>query len=212
MAYRATEKTQANKLASRDKILKAAKIEVLGQGFYNLTMSKVALRAKVATGTLYRHFSNKHALCIELFCQASGHEVEQLKLISQELALSPVVALNNMIECFLVRAFKGPRLAWSLIAEPLDPALESQRLNYRQAYAEVFERIISLGIAQQHFAAQDAKLSATALVGALAESLVLPLSPQQPLPSDTQQQDLIKHMQNFCRLAMGSGEKQIPAS
>ncbi len=34
-------------------------------------------------------------------------EVEQLKLISQELASLPVAALNNMTECFLVRAFKG---------------------------------------------------------------------------------------------------------
>jgi hypothetical protein len=68
-------------------------------------------------------------------------------------------------------------MAWALIAEPVDPQLEEERLLYRRAYAELFETALREGIEDGSFPDQDARLSSTCLVGAIAESLVGPLSP-----------------------------------
>ena len=51
------------------------------------------------------------------------------------------------------------------------------RLRYRFAYAEIFEDVIALGIQRGEFVAQNCQITAAALVGLLAESLVGPLNP-----------------------------------
>lgn len=205
MAYRSTEKTQAKKQQTRLKILTAAKSQVLQAGFASLSMSALAKQAEVATGSLYRHFANKTELCTELFCQASAEEVAQLALIAEQ-ELTGQEKIVQTIEVFLQRAFKGANLAWSLIAEPLDPSLEQQRMIYRRHYVNVFEKIIQQGISENCFASADSRLSATAIVGALAESLVEPLAPNE-INSKTKiteaaQQKLIQHMQHFCLRAL----------
>ena len=70
-------------------------------------------------------------------------------------------------------------VAGSLIAEPVDTRVEDERLRYRQAYAELFEGAIRDGISEGTIPEQDARQSSTCLVGAIAESLVGPLSPAQ---------------------------------
>jgi hypothetical protein len=48
-------------------------------------------------------------------------------------------------------------------------------LRYRFAYAEIFEDVIALGIQRGEFVAQNCQITAAALAGMLAESLVGPL-------------------------------------
>ena len=72
---------------------------------------------------------------------------------------------------FARRALAGRRMAWALIAEPVDPAVEAERLVFRRAYADVFRARLD-GHPQPD-------LVAAALVGALAEALVGPLSPDE---------------------------------
>jgi hypothetical protein len=60
--------------------------------------------------------------------------------------------------------------AYALIAEPVDPAVEAERLVFRRAYADLF------AAALRDFEALDVDLAATAIVGALAEALVGPLA------------------------------------
>ncbi len=87
--------------------------------------------------------------------------------------------LTGAVTTFASRAIRGRQLAYALIAEPVDPRVEQERLRYRYAYAEVFEDIIQMGIEQKDFVQQDSHLSAAAIVGMLAESLVGPLSPSE---------------------------------
>ena len=42
------------------------------------------------------------------------------------------------METFARRALRGPRLACALLAEPVDPAIEAERLAFRRAYRDVF--------------------------------------------------------------------------
>lgn len=204
MAYQATAKTEAARLESRDRILAAAHKLVLEGGFNNITMSAVARSAGLATGSMYRHFDNKIELCTQLFCQLSAIEVEQMAAISQ-LDHCPAEKLSQCCRTFVSRAFRGPMQSYALIAEPLGPELEVQRLIFRKGYADVFTTIINDGIQQGEFPAQNAELAATAIVGMLAEPLIIPLGKEfrsEQLSPNTKD-EIQQSMATLCLRALG---------
>ncbi len=201
MAYRATARTEAHRVSTRQNILSAARGLVLAGGFTEVSMAAVAVRAGVATGTIYRHFSSKEALCAELFCAASKAEVDRVRR-SVEGPGNASQRLADTARLFARRAIRGRHLAYALIAEPLDPALEQQRLDFRRAYATVFRSLLEEGVANKEFAPLDPHIAATALVGLLAESLVGPLAPSSHALSGSGQQHLIEEISNFCLRAV----------
>ncbi|MCL6415347.1 TetR/AcrR family transcriptional regulator [Aestuariirhabdus sp. Z084] len=175
MAYRATPATEARKKEVHQRLLHSAFKIVSREGFSGLSISAVARESNLATGTLYRYFRNKAELCVALFSSASQHEVDQVA----EAAMRHEDAAANLadaIETFSRRALSNPRLAWALIAEPADALVDKARLSYREAYADVFAQILQQGISQQRFDCDQPGLIASALVGALSESLLGPLS------------------------------------
>ncbi len=175
MAYRETEHTRQRKAETRRRLLEAARQLVAEQGFAAATAAAVAQRSGVAAGTIYRHFPNKSELVAEVFRYATEHEIDQVKAAS-ELGQSASEHLHHAVRVFAQRALQGATLAYALIAEPVDPRVEQERLKYRFAYAELFEDLIHSGIEAQEFSQQDTAVSAAALVGLLAEALVGPLS------------------------------------
>jgi hypothetical protein len=80
------------------------------------------------------------------------------------------------VETFARRALRGRRLAWALLAEPVDPAVESERLVFRQAYASLFSASLREGVFDGSLPAQDPNLVAVALTGAIGEVLTQPHS------------------------------------
>jgi AcrR family transcriptional regulator len=156
MPYRATERTEARRAAARERILQAAHELVARGGFGAASVAAVAERAGVATGSVYRHFSSKADLFAEVFRRAAQREVD---------AVAGAETLAGGVETFARRALAGRRLAWALLAEPVDPVVEAERLAFRRAYRAGFERLVGDG------------LTAAALVGAIGEVLVGPLSP-----------------------------------
>jgi len=99
------------------------------------------------------------------------------------------------VETFARRALRGRRLAWALLAEPVDPAVEVERLQFRRAYAEVFAEAIAAGVAAGELPEQDAAFTATALVGAIGEALVGPLSPTH---AEADADALVARLVTFC--------------
>lgn len=176
MAYRETEHTLAKKADTRQKLLKAARRLVQQGGFGAASAASVAKESGVAAGTIYRHFPNKSELVAEVFRYATEREVAAVAEAAEQQT-DAALKLSAAIETFAKRALLGRQLAYALIAEPVDPRVEQERLRYRYAYAEVFEDVIQLGIEQKLFVAQDSHISAAAMVGLLAESLVGPLNP-----------------------------------
>src|ERR671932_710476 len=83
-------------------------------------------------------------------------------------------------EAFARRALRARRQAYALLAEPADPAVEAERLRFRRAHAEHFATIVAGGVESGELPPQNAQLAGAALVGALAEALVGPLSPVAP--------------------------------
>jgi AcrR family transcriptional regulator len=178
MAYRPTPHTEAKRTATRDRIVRAALELVARGGYREAQVAAVARRAGVATGTVYRHFPSKADLLTEVFRVASQHEVDAVAAATAaEPEARAAQRIAAAVDTFARRALRGRRLAWALLAEPVDPAVEAERLQFRRAYAAVFATAIADGIAAGELPDQDAGFTATALVGAIGEALVGPLSP-----------------------------------
>jgi AcrR family transcriptional regulator len=208
MAYRETERVKARKDAVRQGILDAARVLVASGGFGAAQMADLAMRAGIATGTLYRYFPTKSDLFAEVFRVNSQREVDAFATAAK-VGDSCSARLENAIRTFAHRAIKGRRIAYSLIAEPVDPSVDVERLIYRKAYAKVLETLIDDGIRAGEFPRQDSGITAAAQVGAMAEALVGPLSPSAQygdsgdVPHATREL-LIQSIVTYCMRAVGA--------
>jgi AcrR family transcriptional regulator len=181
MPYRPTERTEAKRAATRGRVVAAARELIAHGGYREAQVAAVAARAGVATGTVYRHFPSKAELFAEVFRQVSRREVDAARAAAAAVpGAGATERLQAAIEAFAHRALRARRQAWALLAEPVDPAVEAERLAFRRAHAQHFAGILRDGIAAGTLPVQNAELSAAALVGALGEALVGPLSPVAP--------------------------------
>jgi AcrR family transcriptional regulator len=192
MPYRPTERTEARRAQTREKIVRAALALVAHGGYREAQVAAVARRAGVATGTVYRHFPSKADLLTEVFRTASAREVEAVAQAGGQTAQERLIAA---VETFARRALAGRRLAWALLAEPVDPAVEAERLQFRRAFADAFATTIAGGVARGELPPQDPAFTATALVGAIGEALVGPLSPTH---AETDADVLVSRLITFC--------------
>jgi AcrR family transcriptional regulator len=175
VAYRRTEQVQARLDAQRERIISAA-IDLLSeQGYSGCSMVAVSSRAGVASGTVYNHFAGKSDLVAEVFRTVVSREVSAVRasVRSEDNASERTMAL---IETFSSRALKAPRLAYALLAEPVDPVVDALRLEFRVAFRDIAAESIAVGVLTGELPPQDAGVVAAALVGAIGEALVGPLA------------------------------------
>jgi AcrR family transcriptional regulator len=177
MAYRRTELMEERLAETRERIVRAALGLIARGGYRAASVAAVADDAGVATGSVYRHFSSKADLFAEVFRRASGRELAVVRAVAARPDARPTDRLVAALETFAGRALTGHRLAYALIAEPADPAVDEERLRFRRAYRDVFARLLREGIAAGELPEQDVQVVASALVGAMGEALVGPLSP-----------------------------------
>jgi AcrR family transcriptional regulator len=177
MPYRPTDRTEARRAAARERIVSAASQLVAHGGYREARLAAVAERAGVATGSVYRHFTSKADLFAEVFRRASQREVDAVRAAVDAVDGPAADRVAVGVETFARRALRGRRLAWALLAEPVDPAVEAERLAFRRAYRDVFASVLIAGMASGELAVADPDLAAAALVGAIGEAMVGPLSP-----------------------------------
>src|SRR2546425_6123468 len=174
MPSRRTENV-VRKLAARHDAIVAAACEVAAEGgMAAVQIAPVAERAGIATGTVYRYFPSKTELVAALVAALAEREMTALESAANA-APGPLSALAAAIATFAARALANRRLAFALIAEPVEPEIDRARASYRQALAAELEKLIRQALG--HLPAQDAALAAAALVGALIEGLIGPLAP-----------------------------------
>ncbi|MAL97416.1 MAG: TetR family transcriptional regulator [Alteromonadaceae bacterium] len=181
MAYRETARTLAKKQAVRQRLLESAESLVASGGFRGAAVAKVADLADVATGTVYRHFASKGDLFSEVFQRATAREVARVDEALHESG-SAMARLERALRVFASRALRAPTMAWALIAEPVDPQVDQERLIYRQTYARLFAETLDEGVRTGEIPALDTQLASAAIVGAIAEALIGPLSPTVQAP------------------------------
>jgi AcrR family transcriptional regulator len=203
MAYRSTERTEARRAETRSRITVGARELIAEGGYVAASMAAVAQRAGVAVGTVYRHFPSKSDLFAEVFREASQHEVDAMRdATSESTGTSAAERVATGVEIFARRALQGRRLAWALLAEPVDPAVEAERLHFRESYRDVLAEVLVDGIEAGELPDQDANATAAALVGAIGESLVGPLS---PTANGGDPVEMISSLTDFCTRAIGAG-------
>lgn len=166
---------QARLDARRGRIVAAAVELVRTRGYGGCTVVAVASAAGVASGTVYNHFTGKSELLAEVFRAVVGREVEAVRaaVASGGTIVERTVAV---VETFALRALKSPRLAYALLAEPVDPVVDALRLDFRIAFRDVIAASVEEGVRAGELPPQDARTVAAALVGAIGEALVGPLA------------------------------------
>lgn len=187
---------------TRQRLLAAA-LEITREGGYGAaSVAAIAERTGVAAGTLYRHFPSKGELFAELFRTVCSGEVEAMRAADPGDEAPAAARAEEVIATFAGRALAAPRLAWALIAEPVDPLVDAERLAYRRAYRELLSALVRAGIEDGDLPAQDPDLTAAAIVGGVGEALVGPTSPVAGDEPDTQ--EILRALRNFVRRALGA--------
>jgi AcrR family transcriptional regulator len=205
VVYRQTENATKRLADKRARILTAARDLVADGGWPAAQVDHVAAKAGVATGSVYRHWSSKAELCAEIVATVSAREVAIVKAVAGADG-SPVERLEAAIRTFAARALRGRRLAYALIAEPVDPEVETVRLDYRAQLARCFEGILREGIMRGVFPRLDPAVAAACIVGAFMEALVGPLAPAKGT-GPRADRHLIEQITQFClRASVGVPE------
>src|SRR4249920_3297296 len=123
MVYRKTDRVAAKLADNRARILQAARRLVAESGFREAQIAAIAAAAGVATGSVYRYFPSRADLFAEVLAITSRREVEVIEAIAAAGG-SPAARLADAVRAFASRALRSRQLAYSLIAEPVDPEID----------------------------------------------------------------------------------------
>jgi AcrR family transcriptional regulator len=204
MPYRPTERTAARKAAVRERIVGAAVEQLAAGGYASASVQAIASRAGVATGTVYRHFASKAELSAEAFRRAAARELTTVEEVAAADGRSASERIAAAAEAFARRALAEPTRAYALLAEPTDSAVDAERLVFRRGYRDVFKAALDDGVAAGELAPHDTETVAAALVGALGEALVGPLSRERG-PHEA----LVMTLVDFCLNAIPAHEPAL---
>src|SRR5881227_1782766 len=111
MPYRPTERTEARRAETRERIVSAALDQLAEGGYASASVQAVARRARVATGSVYRHFPSKAELFAEVFRRASQRELDVVIAVTADESLPPSERVAAAVEAFARRALAGPTMA-----------------------------------------------------------------------------------------------------
>lgn len=178
MVYRRTPGVCARQEQTRAVILEAAGDLVAVAGLVGTSVAGVAAAAGVGVGTVYRYFPSKSDLVCEVVRQICQHEIDVVAAASVPEVGSPSERLAAAVDVFASRALRGGRIAYAMIAEPAEAEVEVVRLEIRAELAGVFAAVVADGIDTGDFPNQIPSITGVALVGAISEVLVGPLSPR----------------------------------
>ncbi|ADB51116.1 TetR/AcrR family transcriptional regulator [Conexibacter woesei] len=187
--------------ATRERLLRAAHELTQEGGYASASVAAIAARAGVTASAMYRHFPSKADLFVELFRAVCGREIAAAQAAAERPG-TVVERVEAVIATFAERALRNPRLAWALLAEPVDPLVDAERLAYRRDYRERIAGMLREGVAAGELPPQDEALTAAALVGGVGEALVGPLSPLAAGAPPSA--ELVAALRTFTRRAVGA--------
>lgn len=139
-------------------------------------IAPIAMRANVAAGTVYRYFPSKAELISELIADVSREQLDSVRRAA-DAAPGPLSALAAAVTTIAVDVLSQRKLAWGILAEPIDVDVAASRIDSRKAIVAEIETRIAAAARAGHLPKQDTSLTAAALIGALHEALVGPLAP-----------------------------------
>ncbi|KAA0021159.1 TetR/AcrR family transcriptional regulator [Antrihabitans cavernicola] len=207
MAYRQTPAIKQRLEETRARIVASATALIYESGYAGCSMVAVAEHAGIATGTIYRFFPSKGELFAEVFRTACAKEVAAASAAAQRSVErgEPTEALVEAVRTFATRALKAPKLAYALIAEPVDPLVEVERLQFRSAYTDLLASGISTCIELGLLPSQNPRFTGAGIIGAISEVLIAPLGNGGADP------DVLPEIESFVRRTLGLTEEKEPS-
>ncbi len=199
MAYRRTPKIETRLAETRDRILHSAIQLIAAHGYKATSMDAIATDAGVSTGLLYRHFSSKSEIFDEVFQRISAREIAAC----QAAALAGSTSrerLARVLDTFSRRAFRDRRLAWAVLIEPVDARIDARRLRFRTPYRDIFSNLLREAVAAGEIPPLAVEIVASAIVGAVVESLAGPLS---TVTERDEEDRVVAALTRFCLHAVG---------
>jgi AcrR family transcriptional regulator len=189
---------------TRSRLLQAARSVIEERGYGAASVLAIAERAGVSSGTLYRHFPSKQDLFVEVFRAVCAGEEDAMRTAGKAMgpAATEVDRLEQVLGTFARRALRRPRLSWALIAEPVDPRVDAERLAYRARYTAFVADALSAAIAAGEVRTLDVAFTAAAVVGGCGEALVGPLAPSADAIDD--EEAVVVSLRAFVRRAVGA--------
>ena len=188
---------------TRERLVDAARQLLEEGGYVAASVQAVADRAGVSAGALYRHFASKAELFVEVFRDAAKRDLAAVD--EAAAAGSCVERLEAAVAAHARRALRHRRLAWALVYEPVDPLVDAERLVERRKYCRHMAGLLRQAVAAKEIPEQDVELSAACVVGAIAESLVGPLSPVAGRVAS--EADIVAGLVRFCRRSVGAPDR-----
>jgi AcrR family transcriptional regulator len=190
---------------TRERFVEAARGLLEEGGYAAASVQAIADRVGVSVGALYRHFASKAELFVEVFRDAAKRD---LATVDEAAASGTCIErLEAAVAAHARGALGRPRLAWALLYEPVDPLVDAERLVYRRTYCRHMAGLLRQAVAAGEIPAQDVEFSAAAVVGAIAESLVGPLSPVAG--KIAAQEDIVAALVRFCRRSVGARDRPV---
>jgi AcrR family transcriptional regulator len=188
--------------ATRDRLVQAARSLLEEGGYAAASVQAIADRVGVSAGALYRHFPSKAELFVEVFRDTARRDLTAIDEAAS--SGSSLERLEAAVAAHAKRALHRRRLAWALLYEPVDPLVDAERLVYRRTYCRHMAGLLRQAIAAGEIPDQNVELSAAALVGAIAEALVGPLSPVAGRIMT--KEEIIAILVRFCRRSVGAAD------
>jgi AcrR family transcriptional regulator len=198
-------RTQASERTTRERLVEAARKLLEEGGYAAASVLAVADRAGVSAGALYRHFPSKADLFVEVFRDTARQEMAAVDAAAA--SGSCVERLEAAVATHARRALRHRRLAWALLYEPVDPLVDAERLVHRRTYCRHMAGLLRQAVAAGELPEQDVEFSATALIGAISELLVGPLSPVAGRIAS--EEELVARLLRFCRRSIGVQEASL---
>src|SRR5437870_1357352 len=141
MVYRRTHQVVKRLAARRSAILAAARDAAAEAGMAAVQIAPVAVRANVAAGTVYRYFPSKADLISELIADVSREELAAIRRAA-DAAPGPSSALAAAVTTVAVHVLSQRKLAWGILAEPVDVDVTASRFaSRREISGEIAARI-----------------------------------------------------------------------
>lgn len=192
-----------------NKVLQVTRELISEGGWSAAQISTIASRASLATGSVYRYFDSKVDLCVQVLARVSQREAE----VAAGIIDSPGDAtsrLHDVVAMFVRRAARQPRLAYALIAEPCEPALDEARLQYRDALARQIARLIDDGAKRGEFVDLPSDVLSTCITGAMMEPLIRPLA-RASRPQKAEIETLAEQVATACVRMVRTNETRLAA-
>lgn len=174
MAYRRTERVMSRLAARHRDIVAAARALASENGIAAVQIVPVALRAGIASGTVYRYFPSKDHLVSALVDAVAEDELAAVR-DAAAAAPGPLSALAAAILTLAARMLAERRLAWAMFVETAEG--DARRLTFRRDLAAQLEALIHAAVTAGHLPQQDGLFAARAVLGAVLEGLIGPLAP-----------------------------------